>query len=79
MEIYCTQLGMVADFAYCISANQVLPCRNVIGCWQERLDIIAFLGERFTLAELKECFAGLPKSKLDRIMEAMHLVKREDV
>ena len=70
MEIYCTQLGMVIDINYCISVNDGLPCRNTIGCWQNRMDIHVFLKERFTRDVLKKIFGKLPKSKIERIIES---------
>jgi len=71
MNIYCNQLGMLVEFSYCASLNEGLPCRNIIGCWQERTDIIAFLRDTFTEAELGKIFSGLPKSRLDRIIESI--------
>jgi hypothetical protein len=74
MDIYCNQLGMVIELSYCTSLNEGLPCRNIIGCWKERIDIIAFLREKFTDEELKKVFSGPPKSRIDRIIES---VKKE--
>jgi hypothetical protein len=71
MNIYCNQLGMLVEFSYCTSLNEGFPCRNIIGCWQERTDIIAFLRDTFAEAELRKIFSGLPKSRLDRIIEAI--------
>jgi hypothetical protein len=71
MNIYCHQLGMIIELPYCISMNEGLPCRNVLGCWKERMDIIAFLREKFTDEELKRAFACPPKSKIERIIESM--------
>jgi hypothetical protein len=71
MNIYCNQLGMLVEFSYCTSLNEGLPCRTIIGCWQERTDIIAFLRDTFTEAELRKIFSGLPKSRLDRIIESI--------
>jgi hypothetical protein len=74
-NIYCNQLGMIIEFSYCISMNENLPCRNIIGCWKERIDIIAFLRENFTDEELKKVFSGQPKSRIERIIES---VKKEE-
>ncbi|MCX5812197.1 MAG: hypothetical protein NT178_06595 [Proteobacteria bacterium] len=73
MEIYCTQLGMVIDITYCISVNDGLPCRNTIGCWENRIDIHVFLKENFTPNDLKKAFSNLPKSKIERIIESAHI------
>jgi hypothetical protein len=71
MEIYCGQLGMITEFAYCVSMNGGLPCRNAIGCWAERTDLERVLSARFSKEELKSVFGGLPKSKIERIMELL--------
>jgi len=49
--------------------NEGLPCRNVIGCWEGRMDIIQFLKGRFDKEALMKVFSGLPKSKLERIVD----------
>jgi hypothetical protein len=71
MEIYCNQIGTVIDFSYCVSVNEGLPCRNIIGCFQGRVDILALLRKRFTKDELEKAFKGLPKSRLERILESI--------
>ena len=71
MNIYCPQLGMLIEFSYCTSMNEGLPCRNIVGCWQTRTDIIAFLKKKFTCEELRKVFGGLPKSRIDRIIETI--------
>ena len=78
MEIYCTQLGMLTEFSYCISMNEKLPCRNSIGCWKERMDIVQFLRERFGEEDLNKIFSGLPKSKIDRILDSALSEKKEE-
>jgi hypothetical protein len=75
MEIYCNQLGMLIDFNYCTSMSEGLPCRNIIGCWKERTDIISLLREKFSDDELRKVFSGPPKSRIERIIES---IKEED-
>ena len=77
MEIYCGQLGMVTQFSYCVSMNEGLPCRNMIGCWSGRTDIMAFLKRTFAEEELRKCFGGLPKSRIERIMEILKSMDKE--
>ncbi|MGO9614702.1 MAG: hypothetical protein ACLPX5_16945 [Dissulfurispiraceae bacterium] len=69
MKIYCHQIGITLDLSYCISMNEGLPCRNTLGCWKERTEIIKLLRGRFTGLELKKAFGGLPKSRIERIVE----------
>ncbi len=59
-------------FSYCVSMNEGLPCRNIIGCFEGRMDISTFLREKFTEDELEKTFGGLPKSKIERIIESIH-------
>lgn len=69
--IYCNQLGMLIEFRYCTSMNNGLPCRNIIGCWETRTDILSFLREHFTDDQLKKVFSTLPKTKIERIVDML--------
>ena len=71
MDIYCHQLGMVAELSYCLSMDKGMPCRNCIGCWRERTDILKVLKAAFTEEELSKCFGGRPKTRMDRIIESL--------
>jgi hypothetical protein len=55
--------------------NEGLPCRNILGCWKERMDIITFLKENFTVEELKKVFSNPPKTRISRIIES---IEKED-
>jgi len=66
---------MLIEFSYCTSMNEGLPCRNVIGCWKGRTDIIAFLKENFSDEELRKVFDSPTKSRIDRIVES---IKKQD-
>jgi len=72
MEAYCPQMGMILEIEYCINMNNGLPCRNFIGCWRGRIDIDRLLFERFSIEELKKAFQEIPKSKLERIINALN-------
>jgi len=72
MEIYCNQMGMILEFSYCISVNDGLPCRNIIRCWEKRMDICKLLKEKFSEEQLKKAFTGLPKSRIERIIESIN-------
>jgi hypothetical protein len=77
MDIYCTQLGMVVDITYCVAVNEGLPCGNLIGCWKERTDIDRLLKGSFTDEEIKRAFQGLPKSKIERILESIRRAREQ--
>ncbi|HPW36278.1 MAG TPA: hypothetical protein PK575_08690 [Syntrophorhabdus sp.] len=69
---------MLTKFDYCVSMNEGLPCRNLIGCWRDRTDVVAFLNKTLTEDELRKTFSGLPKSKIDRIVDIIKSLKKED-
>ncbi len=77
MDIYCTQLGMVTDLRYCLSVNTGLPCRNTVGCWQERIEIVRVLRAAFTEDELRDCLSGPPKTRMERIIESVKAANEE--
>jgi hypothetical protein len=39
---------------------------------------MTYLKKNLTEEELKKCFAGLPKSKIERIVEIIKSLKKED-
>jgi hypothetical protein len=69
---------MITQFDYCVSVNEGLPCRNLIGCWRERTEINSFLKKSLTEDELRKCFDGLPKSKIERILEIIKSLEKEE-
>jgi hypothetical protein len=62
---------MLIEFSYCSSMNEGAPCRNIIGCWEGRTDVISLLKKKFSDEELRKVFGGLPKSRIDRIIETI--------
>jgi hypothetical protein len=77
-QIRCLQLGGPVTFNYCRRVNRGLPCRLIIGCWQGRLDIIAFLTERFSADQLRRALAPPPGSKLERLVALVERSKPAD-
>jgi hypothetical protein len=69
LEIYCPQLGMLLTFNYCRRSQGTLPCRNLFGCWEDRIPVDSFLIEHFSRDDLQAVFGGLPKSRIERIFE----------
>ena len=73
MEIYCTQLGMLIKFDYCSLMNDGLPCKRIIDCWIERTDVMTFLRKNYTVDDLKKAFSGLPKTRIQIILDFLDL------
>lgn len=69
LTIYCNQMGMLVEFSYCAKMGNNSPCRNIINCWQSRIDILNYLKQNYTIDELKKTFSSLPKSRIDRILD----------
>ena len=78
MNIYCTQLGMAAEFSYCLSVNEGLPCGRSVGCWRERVDIMKVLRAAFTEEQLKRSFGAPPTTRMERIIESAMSAAKED-
>lgn len=64
----CAILGHLVPFTYCREPGAELPCRKILDCWHERIDIEAFLRESLSPEELDAILAP-PKQKISQIME----------
>jgi len=77
-EIRCPQLGGPVTFGYCRKMNDDLPCRNLLGCWSGRFDVVAFLRATYTVDELKRAFAPRDKTRFQRLIELAERAKQGD-
>ncbi|MCX8023338.1 MAG: hypothetical protein N2745_11265 [Syntrophorhabdaceae bacterium] len=76
MEVYCVKIGMLMEIDYCVAMNEGLPCQDFIRCWGKRMDVVAFLEERFSQEELKKAFCSRPKSRMERIIDTLNMTKK---
>lgn len=67
-------LGHLVPFTYCREPGTELPCRKILDCWHERIDIEAFLRESLSPEELDAILAP-PKQKISQIMELIRKAK----
>ncbi len=74
-RIYCRRLGHWLTFNYCRQENNNLPCRKIIDCWFERLEIKEFLEENFKKEEISYIFNS-SKPKLTSIVELIEQAKK---
>ncbi|MEN6448813.1 MAG: hypothetical protein ABFD70_13920 [Syntrophaceae bacterium] len=70
----CPMLGHLVPFTYCREPGTELPCRKILDCWHERIDIEAFLRESLRPEELDAILAP-PKQKISQIMELIRKAK----
>lgn len=75
LEIRCRLLGHQVPFQYCRSSNRNLPCRKIMDCWWERVEIETYLRENFTAEELSRSVFAKPKSKIGSLIELIEKAK----
>ncbi|HNQ63982.1 MAG TPA: hypothetical protein PLX88_06025 [Syntrophorhabdaceae bacterium] len=78
MNIYCSQLGMIVEFYYCISMHEGLPCLSTPRCWANRMDIEGYLKGLMGEEGFFNYFASLPKTRLERIVELVNNLVEKD-
>jgi hypothetical protein len=70
----CPMLGHLVPFTYCKSPGTDLPCRKILDCWHERIDIAAFLDEMLSSEEM-ESITAPPKPKVMQLLELVQKAK----
>jgi hypothetical protein len=74
LTCHCPALGHEVPFGYCRSVEHGLPCRRIVQCWGQRLDIAAFLNQHFT-ADQVEHLSAPPKDKRVTLYELIQQAK----
>jgi hypothetical protein len=77
LEIRCRLLGHQVPFQYCRSSNRNLPCRKIMDCWWERVEIEPYLRENFTPEELSRSVFAEPKTKIVSLIELIEKAKKK--
>jgi hypothetical protein len=70
----CPMLGHLVPFTYCRAPGSDLPCRKIMDCWHERIDIVAFLEEILSPEDMEALLAP-PKQKMTQLMELIKKAK----
>jgi len=70
----CPMLGHLVPFTYCIAPGSDLPCRKILDCWHERIDIEAYLSEILTPDEIESITAPV-KPKVLQLLELVQKAK----
>lgn len=73
--IRCPRVGGEVNFRFCRFENNMLPCRWIIGCWQNKMDINSFLKDHYSTQELDQVFAP-PKSKIESLVGLVEKAKK---
>jgi hypothetical protein len=70
----CPMLGHLVPFTYCREPGADLPCRKILDCWHERIDIAAFLNEILSPEEI-ESITAPAKPKVMQLLELVQKAK----
>ncbi len=74
LTIRCAMLGHLVSFTYCMAPGSDLPCRKILDCWHERIDIAAFLNEILSPEEMESITAPV-KPKVMQLLELVQKAK----
>ena len=70
----CPMLGHLVPFTYCRAPGSDVPCRRIMDCWHERIDIETYLKDILTPEEMEQVKAP-PKPKVLQLMELVQKAK----
>lgn len=68
-------LGHLVPFTYCMKPAATVPCRRILDCWHERIDIVTYLEEVLAPEEIEAVLAP-PKQKVSQLMELIEKAKK---
>lgn len=68
-------LGHLVPFTYCMKPAAEMPCRRIMDCWHERIDIVGYLKEVLTPGEMEELKAP-PRQKVSQLVELIERARK---
>ena len=71
---YCRMLGHHVPFRYCRTINSGIPCRKIMDCWFEIMDIAQFISENYTESEQRQ-IAAPPPEKISSLLDLINKAK----
>jgi len=71
---YCPRLGHAVPFGYCRKPASDTFCRNIVSCWEARIDIHGFLETNYTEEERRAAETD-PKPKMTSLLELIEKAK----
>ena len=71
---YCRMLGHDVNFRYCRSPGSDVFCRNITGCWGDRIKVGEYIQEFFTEEQQRRGFAP-PTPKITRLVDLVERAK----
>jgi hypothetical protein len=71
----CPMLGHLVPFTYCMAPGSELPCRRVLDCWHEKIDIKAYLEDILTPQQMNTITAP-PQQKVMQLLDLVQKAKQ---
>mgnify|MGYP000851331177 FL=1 len=71
----CPALGHPVPFSYCMRPASDLPCRRIMDCWHERIDIAAYLEETLTPQQMQDLVRPAPH-KISQLLDIVAKVRK---
>jgi len=65
----CRRLGHDVTFHYCRTQEGCTPCPNILDCWWEVFDVVAFLAQVMEARELEALIERRPRPKVVTLVE----------
>ncbi|MBN1126682.1 MAG: hypothetical protein JXA82_16885 [Sedimentisphaerales bacterium] len=75
--IYCRMLGHEVPFSYCRQGASGQPCRKIIDCWFQTIDIKTFMQTHFTEQQIQAILAP-PKPKMTSLIELIQKARNHE-
>jgi hypothetical protein len=73
----CPMLGHEVAFSYCRQPGQEIPCRKMLDCWWETIDIKAFVAENYS-EEIQNAINQPPKPKMLSILDLVDQARKSN-
>ncbi len=71
INLRCPQLGHQVPFKYCRCSNDNLPCRKIINCWSDDINVIEFLENNYDSQDLEKAFGITHSNKMIKIFDIL--------
>jgi hypothetical protein len=71
----CPMLGHEVTFSYCRQPGQEVPCRKILDCWWEAIDIRAFVADNYS-EEIQNAIVQPPKPKMLSLLEIIERTRK---
>jgi hypothetical protein len=73
----CPMLGHEVAFSYCRRPGQDDPCRKMLDCWWETVDIRTFVADNYS-EDIQNAMIQPPKPKMLSLIEIIEQARRRN-